>query len=69
MKTTAQLLEMNAAVSNKLDTAAPDAMRFLLQARRAVRAELEARHVAAERTVEPYRYVGESPDGFSIFEG
>jgi hypothetical protein len=70
MKTTARLLEMNAAVGNKLDTTADHAaMRFLLQARRAVRAELEARHAAAERVVEPYRYVGESPDGFSIFEG
>jgi hypothetical protein len=50
MKTTTDLLRMNAAVGNKLDTAAPDhaAMRFLLQARRAVRAELEARHAALE---------------------
>jgi hypothetical protein len=52
MKTTSQLLELDKTAGNKLDSAAPDheAMRFLLQARRAVRAELEARH--AELNVE-----------------
>jgi hypothetical protein len=51
MKTTSQLLELNKIAGDKLDNAAPDraAMRFLLQARRAVRAELEGRHAAAER--------------------
>jgi hypothetical protein len=51
MKTTSQLLKMNQTVGNKLDAAAPDAegMRFLLRARRAVRAELAARHAEVER--------------------
>jgi hypothetical protein len=58
MKTTTELLLLHGAVGNKLDVAAPDheAMRFLLQAPRAVRAELEARHAAAE----PLRFTEES---------
>jgi hypothetical protein len=51
VKTTSELLKLNATVGNKLDAAAPDAdaMRFLLRARRAVQAQLEARHAEAER--------------------
>ena len=51
MKTTSELLKLHATVGNKLDAAAPDAeaMRFLLKGRRAVRAELEARHAEVER--------------------
>ena len=51
VRTTSELLKIRAMVGNKLDTAAPDheAMKFLLRARRAVTAELEARHLEAER--------------------
>jgi hypothetical protein len=70
MKTTSELLRLNAIVGDKLDAAAPDhaAMRFLLQARRAVRAELEARRAAAQRVVRPFRLVGMSDDGMACYE-
>jgi hypothetical protein len=71
MKSTTELLQMNARLSNDLDSAAsdPERARFLLRARRAVRSELEARHAAAERQAEPYRFVGMSDDGLAIYEG
>jgi hypothetical protein len=49
--TTSKLLKLDASTGDKLDAAAPDAeaMRFLLGARRAVRAALEARHAELER--------------------
>jgi hypothetical protein len=86
MKTTTELLLLNATVGNKLDTAAPDhaAMRFLLQARRAVRAELEARHnaaaaeplrftevergIARELNAAPFLFVGHDADGMACYE-
>jgi hypothetical protein len=50
-KTTTELLKIDARVGNALDCSASDheKMRFLLRARRAVRAELEARHAAADQ--------------------
>jgi hypothetical protein len=51
MRTTTELLKSYALVGNKLDKSAPDAeaMKFLLRARRAVAAALEARHAEAAR--------------------
>jgi hypothetical protein len=47
--TTAELLRLDAAVGNLLDTTPKDSpnARLLLQDRREIRAELERRHVAA----------------------
>jgi hypothetical protein len=70
VRTVSELLKLNAVVGNKLDNAAPDheAMKFLLRARRAVRAELEARHVEAERVLEPYRFTGMTADGLACYD-
>jgi hypothetical protein len=86
MKTTSELLKLHVTVGNKLDAAAPDheTMKWLLTARRAVRAELEARHAAAvaeplrftaqEREIArelhalPFVFTGMSDDGMACYE-
>lgn len=70
MTSTSDLLRMNAAIGNKLDTAArdPEQARFLLRARRAVRQELETRHAQNERTLEPYRFTHVDADGYACYD-
>jgi hypothetical protein len=85
MKTTSELLKLHVTVGNKLDAAAPETMKWLLKARRAVREELEARHAAAvaqplrfteeerqiarERALSPFKLVGVDDEGMACYEG
>jgi hypothetical protein len=83
MTKASRLLNLYATVGNKLDTAAPDhdAMRFLLRARRAVAASIEAnriteaprsteadRQTARDRATAPFRLIGVDADGFACYQ-
>jgi hypothetical protein len=65
-KSQTELLAIRAAIGSEMDKSSDAArLRFLLRARAAVTASLQA----ARDPQAPYRFVGMSADGLAIYEG
>jgi hypothetical protein len=64
-KSQSELLAIRASISNEMDKGGDfERMRFLLRARRAVTASLEA----SRDPQAPYRFVGITADGLAVYQ-